>query len=94
MSSLPRRERKAIAIDETKLKIGGKRVFICAVTDTDTREHPWLSARFLQIIHQYSGLPEEGDGYMHQRTRRSRGRRALVTVGTCTGDVRPVVAPH
>jgi putative transposase len=34
----PRRERKVVAIDETKLKINGRHVFVWAAIDVDTRE--------------------------------------------------------
>jgi transposase-like protein len=38
VSLVPRRERKIVAIDETKLKIRGRQVFVWAAIDTDTRE--------------------------------------------------------
>jgi len=37
-SRVPRRERKLIAMDETKLKIRGRQVFVWAAIDADTRE--------------------------------------------------------
>ena len=36
--SVPRRERRVVAMDETKLKINGRQVFVWAAIDTDTRE--------------------------------------------------------
>jgi putative transposase len=36
--SVPRRERRVVAMDETKLKINGRQVFVWAAVDTDTRE--------------------------------------------------------
>jgi len=38
VSRVPRRERKVVAIDETKLKIKGRQVFVWAAIDADTRE--------------------------------------------------------
>ena len=38
VSRVPRRERRVVAMDETKLKIRGRRVFVWAAVDTDTRE--------------------------------------------------------
>jgi len=38
VSRVPRRERKVVAIDETKLKIRGRQVFVWAAIDADTRE--------------------------------------------------------
>jgi putative transposase len=38
VSRVPKRERKLVAIDETKLKIKGRQVFVWAAIDADTRE--------------------------------------------------------
>jgi transposase-like protein len=38
ISRPPRRQRKVVAIDETKLKIHGKQVYVWAAIDTDTKE--------------------------------------------------------
>jgi putative transposase len=38
VSRVPRKERKLIAIDETKLKINGRQVFVWAAIDADTKE--------------------------------------------------------
>ena len=38
VSRVPVRERKVVAMDETKLKINGRQVFVWAAMDTDTRE--------------------------------------------------------
>ena len=38
VSRVPRKERRMVAIDETKLKINGRQVFVWAAIDTDTRE--------------------------------------------------------
>jgi transposase-like protein len=38
VSPVPRRERKIVAMDETKLKINGRQVYVWAAIDTDTRE--------------------------------------------------------
>lgn len=38
VSHVPRMERKLVAIDETKLKINGRQVFVWAAIDADTRE--------------------------------------------------------
>ena len=38
VSRVPRKERKVVAIDETKLKIHGRQVFVWAAVDVDTRE--------------------------------------------------------
>jgi putative transposase len=38
VSHVPRKERKVVAIDETKLKIEGRQVYVRAAIDADTRE--------------------------------------------------------
>ena len=38
LSLVPRRERKIVAIDETKLKIRGRQVYVWAAIDADTKE--------------------------------------------------------
>ena len=38
VSRVPRRERKIVAIDETKLKIQGRQVYVWAAIDADTKE--------------------------------------------------------
>ena len=38
VSRVPRKERKVVAIDETKLKISGRQVFVWAAIDADTKE--------------------------------------------------------
>ncbi|MDA4118935.1 MAG: DDE-type integrase/transposase/recombinase, partial [Thaumarchaeota archaeon] len=38
MSLVPRRERNIVAIDETKLKIRGRQVYVWAAIDADTKE--------------------------------------------------------
>ena len=38
VSDVPRKERRVVAIDETKLKIHGRQVFVWAAIDVDTRE--------------------------------------------------------
>ena len=38
VSRVPRKDRKLIAIDETKLKINGRQVFVWAAIDADTKE--------------------------------------------------------
>lgn len=38
VSRVPVRERKVVAMGETKLKINGRQVFVWAAMDTDTRE--------------------------------------------------------
>ena len=38
ISRVPTRERRVVAIDETKLKIKGRQVFVWAAMDTDTKE--------------------------------------------------------
>ena len=38
VSHVPVRERRVVAIDETKLKINGRQVYVWAAIDTDTRE--------------------------------------------------------
>ena len=38
MPRVPRKERKLVAMDETKLKINGRQVFVWAAIDVDTRE--------------------------------------------------------
>lgn len=37
-SRVPKRERKVVAMDETKLKINGRQVYVWAAIDADTKE--------------------------------------------------------
>ena len=38
VSRVPRKERRVVAIDETKLKVNGRQVFVWAAIDVDTKE--------------------------------------------------------
>ena len=82
VSRVPRRERKIVAIDETKLKIQGRQVYVWAAIDADTKELlAGLCLRPDRSEHQHDRLPEEGPRDVHrQEAGGARGRWALVHV--------------
>jgi hypothetical protein len=93
VSRVPRKERKLIAIDETKLKINGRQVFVWAAIDADTKELLAVYASYYRSsINQHPRLPQEGPGDMLGKAGSLGGRRPMVSMGARQdGDT---VAPH
>ena len=79
-------------MDETKLKIRGRQVFVCAAIDTDTRELLAVYASYYRFSHQHSRLPQEGHGDVQGQACGPCGRRTMVPMGT--GQAWTEVAPY
>jgi hypothetical protein len=83
VSHPPRSERKIVAIDETKLKINGRQVFVWAAIDADTRELLAVYASYYRSsINQHPRVPQEGPRHVRGDACRACGRRPMVSVGT------------
>jgi transposase-like protein len=76
---VPRRERKVVAIDETKLKINGRQVYVWAAIDVDTKELLAVYASYYRSnINTMIFLRRVLE--MHQQARDSGRRRSVVSL--------------
>jgi hypothetical protein len=79
-------------MDETKLKINGRQMFVWAAVDTDTRELLAVYASYYRSSINTMAFREEGPRGVHQQAGGAGGRRAMVSVGARRDG--SAVAPH
>jgi transposase-like protein len=66
-SKVQKRERRVVAMDETKLKLQGREVFIWAAIDIDTKELLSLYASYQRSsINQSHDIRKESSACVHE----------------------------
>jgi len=81
--TVPPRERRPVAVDETVEKVNGREVHAWAAIDVDTGELPAIKAtcRVVEELHGRAPLPEPGARGLREQTGVRRGQGPVVLVG-------------